>query len=183
MGPQGERGLRGERGKDGMNGRSYVSPSGQYPGWAYYTANTLIPLNVGATNGDDGWVSFFLNEKDIVINEKYLPTESNSLWNKYLRKINFKALALGSKIEIRYDFSLETFGNNSEVWIRTFFDSTDSSVTGYVGNLKYQYEYDISFSQTIFIDDKVLKSSGGIPQIRIDNNGVFTLKGIYISVC
>lgn len=181
-GKQGEKGLRGDKGKDGKDGVSYISPSGQYPGWAHYASKTPRSINVGATNGDDGWVSFFIDTENIYINEEYLPPESTALWNIYTKKLNFRTLKLGSKVEIRYDFTLETMANNSEVWIRTLFDSTNSSVTGYVGNLKYQYEYDISYLQTVFVDQNVIKSSGGIPQIRIDNNGIFTLKGIYISV-
>lgn len=183
MGKEGPKGLRGDKGKDGKDGVSYISPSGQYPGWAFYSSKNPKPINVGANNGDDGWVSFSIDSQDLRINEQYMPPESVALWNINTKKINFRTLKLGSKVEIRYDFTLETWANNSEVWIRTFFDSVDSSVTGYVGNLKYQYEYDISYVQTVFIDDNIIKSSGGIPQIRIDNDGLFTLRGIYISVC
>jgi hypothetical protein len=53
---------------------------------------------------------------------------------------------------------------------------------GYIGLLKYQYLYDISHSQTIFINSDTIKNYGGRPQIRTDNESSFILKGIYVSV-
>ena len=85
-------------------------------------------------------------------------------------------------VNIRYDLEIETYANNTELWIRTFSVDDENSVTGYVGSLKYQYSYDLSFSQTIFIQDTRVKVFGGIPQIRSDNEGTAILKGIYISV-
>ena len=114
--------------------------------------------------------------------EAYLPNKSVSLLNKTANNINLKTLKVGAKVDIRYDFSLETYVPNTEVWIRTFLRDEDISPIGYVGSLKYQYSYDISYSQTIFINSDKIKNYGGQPQIRTDNESSFILKGIYVSV-
>jgi len=179
QGPQGPKGEPGERGK-GAEG--YDSPSGQYPGWAYYKNENKNKVSIGPNRGDDGWVSIFLKidkEKSI---EKYLPQKSVSLLNDVAKKINFKAFQYGAKVDIRYDLEIETYNNNTEIWIRTFSIDDENSVTGYLGNLKYQYSYDFSFYQTIFIENQAIKVFGGIPQIRSDNEGSIILKGIYIAV-
>jgi len=85
-------------------------------------------------------------------------------------------------VDIRYDFSLETYAPNTEVWIRTLLRDEDLSPIGYVGLVKYQYSYDISYCQTIFINSDRIKNYGGQPQIRTDNESSFILKGIYVSV-
>jgi len=179
QGPQGPKGEPGERGK-GAEG--YDSPSGQYPGWAYYKNKNNNKIKIGPQRGEDGWVNMFLeiDEKNSI--SKYLPNKSVSLLNEIARKINFRAFQYGAKVDIRYDLEVETYSNNTEIWIRTFSVDDDNSVTGYLGNLKYQYSYDFSFFQTIFMQDQDIKVFGGIPQIRSDNEGTVILKGIYISV-
>lgn len=181
-GPQGLQGPKGEKGDPGKGAEGYDSPSGQYPGWAYYSGNSTGVHKVGPERGEDGWVSFFLdiNEKKTV--ETYLPNKSVSLLNQVAKNINLKTLKVGSKVEIRYDFYLETYSNNTEVWIRTLLRDEDLSPIGYVGLLKYQYPYELSYSQTIFITNDTIRNYGGVPQIRVDNEGSFILKGIYISV-
>jgi hypothetical protein len=197
QGPQGERGLKGDRGDTGKQGpegpkgergepgkgsEGYDSASGQYPGWAYYKNKNQNKMKIGPERGDDGWVSIFLdidNEKSI---EEYLPKKSVSLLSQVAKKINFKAFQEGAIVNIRYDLEIETYNNNTELWVRTFSIDDENSVTGYLGNLKYQYSYDLSFYQTIFIKDRAIKVFGGIPQIRSDNEGSVILKGIYISV-
>jgi hypothetical protein len=178
QGPQGPKGEPGERGK-GAEG--YDSPSGQYPGWAYYKNKNNNKIKIGPQRGEDGWVNMFLDvdEKNSVT--KYIPNKSVSLLNEVARKINFRAFQYGAKVDIRYDLEIETYSNNTEMWIRTFSVNDENSVTGYLGNLKYQYFYDFSFCQTIFIQDQNIKVFGGIPQIRSDNEGTVILKGIYIS--
>jgi hypothetical protein len=181
-GRQGPPGPQGERGEPGKAGDGYDSPSGQYPGWAYYKDENNNKIKIGPDRGDDGWVSIFLKidkEKSI---EKYLPKKSVSLLNETAKRINFKALQYGAKLDIRYDLEIETYENNTELWIRTFSIDDENSVIGYLGNLKYRYSYDLSFCQTIFIEDRDVKVFGGIPQIRSDNEGTVVLKGIYISV-
>ena len=76
IGPQGERGLKGdkgdtgkqgpqgpqgERGEPGRAGDGYDSPSGQYPGWAYYANKSTQTYRLGPERGEDGWVNFFLD--------------------------------------------------------------------------------------------------------------------------
>ena len=94
-GKQGPQGPKGERGEPGKGGQGYDSPSGQYPGWAYYKNLTNDKTRIGPERGDDGWVSVFLNiDKDQSI-EKYLPNKSVSLLNETANKINFRALQQG----------------------------------------------------------------------------------------
>jgi len=181
-GPIGPTGPQGPKGDPGKGAEGYDSASGQYPGWAYYSNKNIIPQKIGPDKGDDGWVSFFLDIDEENKIEKYLPNKSVSLVNKVAKNINFKTLKVGAKVEVRYDFSLETFVNNTEVWIRTLLRDQEQSPMGYVGLLKYQYLYDISYSQTMFVNNDTIKNYGGIPQIRTDNTGLFILKGIYISV-
>jgi hypothetical protein len=197
QGPQGERGLKGdkgdpgkrgpegpkgERGEPGKGSEGYDSASGQYPGWAYYKNKSDNKIKIGPKRGDDGWVSIFLDVDQEQSIEKYLPNKSVSLLNQVAKRINFKAFQHGAIVNIRYDLEIETYNNNTELWIRTFSIDDENSVTGYLGNLKYQYSYDLSFYQTIFIEDRAIKVFGGIPQIRSDNEGAVILKGVYISV-
>ena len=188
QGPQGERGIQGKDGREGPQGpkgdpgrgggQGYESPSGQYPGWAYYKNKSENKIKIGPERGDDGWVSIFLEVDEEQSIEKYLPSKSVSLLNQVAEKINFKGLQNGAIVNIRYDLEIETYNNNTELWIRTFSVDDENSVTGYLGNLKYQYTYDLSFYQTIFIEDRAIKVFGGIPQIRSDNEGAVILNGV-----
>jgi hypothetical protein len=197
IGPQGERGLKGDkgdvgkqgpegpkgdRGEPGKGSEGYDSPSGQYPGWGYYKNKNTNATKIGPERGEDGWVSIFLEVDQENSIEKYLPNKSVSLLNQVAKKINFKAFQPGAIVKVRYDLEIETYSNNTELWIRTFSIDDENSVIGYLGNLKYQYSYDFSFYQTIFIEDRAIKVFGGIPQIRSDNEGAAILKGMYISV-
>jgi hypothetical protein len=181
-GKQGPQGPQGERGEPGRAGDGYDSPSGQYPGWAYYANKDTQESRVGPERGQDGWVSFFLNIDESKTIETYLPNKSVSLLNVTARNINLKTLKVGAKVDIRYDFSIETYSSNTEVWIRTLLRDEEISPVGYVGLLKYQYSYELSYCQTIFINSEKNKTYGGIPQIRTDNEGSFILKGIHVSV-
>ena len=178
----GRQGPQGERGESGRAGDGYDSPSGQYPGWAYYANKSTQEYRLGPERGDDGWVNFFLNIDELKTIEAYLPNKSVSLLNPTTKNINLKTLKVGSKVDIRYDFSLETYASNTEVWIRTLLRNEEDSPIGYVGLLKYQYSYEISYCQTIFINSEKNKTYGGQPQIRTDNESSFILKGIYVSV-
>lgn len=181
-GDPGKQGPQGERGEPGKAGDGYDSPSGQYPGWGYYANKGIQTYRTGPERGDDGWVNFFLDIDESKTIESYLPNKSVSLLNPISKNINLKTLKVGSKVDIRYDFSLETYVSNTEVWIRTLLRDEGLSPIGHVGLLKYQYEYDLSHCQTIFINNDKIKNYGGIPQIRTDNESSFILKGIYISV-
>lgn len=192
QGPQGEKGdkggtgpqgPRGERGDPGKGAEGYDSVSGQYPGWAQYKNKNLKEVRLGPEKGDDGWVSIDFEKNEEESNETYLPKMSTSLWNDVAKSFNFKGLKIGSKVDIRYDFTLTTYMNNTEVWARVFIPDYKKINTGYVGTLKYQYSYDMSYSQTIYIDAQRAKSLGGAIQFRADNESNITLNNIYISIC
>lgn len=180
-GPQGLQGPIGPKGDRGKDGKNYESVSGQLPGWAYYYSNNKYSIQLGPTKGDDGWVSLGFKNDTLLKDEKYLPLESSSFWNTEGKKINFRSMKIGTKVDIRYDISIETHSNNTELWVRTLYPQIDECVISYVGTLKYQYEYDFSIYQTIFINDKTIWSNGGIPQARTDLPALVALKGLYIS--
>jgi hypothetical protein len=181
-GSQGLQGPKGERGEPGKGAEGYDSPSGQYPGWAYYEAQQESSYRLGPERGDDGWVSFFLDINNDKTIETYLPNNSVSLLNEVSKTINLKTLKVGAKVSVTYNFSIETYTSNTEVWMRTLLREEKISPIGYVGLLKYQYSYDISYTQDIFINNQGIKNYGGQPQIRTDNEASFVLKSIYISV-
>lgn len=182
QGKQGVVGPQGERGDPGKAGDGYDSPSGQYPGWAYYGGHKTGIFRLGPERGEDGWVSFFLDLDKSKIVENYLPNKSVSLINETAKNINLRTLKVGARVDIRYDFSIETYTSNTEVWIKTSLKEEALSPVGYVGLLKYQYFYDLSYTQTIFISSDKIKNHGGFPQVRTDNESSFILNGIHISV-
>jgi hypothetical protein len=194
IGPQGEKGERGIQGKDGKEGpqgpkgepgkgggQGYESPSGQYPGWAYYENENKKPIFLGPDRGDDGWVNILMTDDPKSNNLNFLPEDHVSLWNSMTQRVNFKQLKIGTKVDIRYDFILETDTNNTEAWIRTFIPKVECPI-GYIGMLKYKYPYEMSFNQTLYVDLSKIKSEGGVIQARTDNEATFILKGMYISV-
>jgi hypothetical protein len=187
-GPKGDQGQKGEKGdpgkdgKDGKNGISILSPSEQNIGWALYDNLDTKKIRCGANKGEDGWVSFYVDGKGEYTNEKFLPKESVGLWNPETRKFNFKTLNIGSIVTIRYNIELSTFTNNTEVWFRTVCGNTDTFPTTYLGTLKYQFDYDISMQHTLFIENKSVQTSGGIPQIRTDYDSEVLIKSIHIAV-
>ena len=178
-GKEGPQGLKGEPGKDGGDG--YESPSGQYPGWAYYENKEKTPLFLGPDRGDDGWVNVLMHDDENQNILKFLPEGSVSLWNSHIQRINFKQLKIGTKVDIRYDITITTDTNNTEAWIRTYIPKVESP-TAYIGMLKYKYPYDMSISQTLYVDLSKIKSEGAIIQARTDNESTIVLKGMYIAV-
>lgn len=183
-GPQGERGEPGKPGKDGKNGKdgkSVISPSGQQIGWGSYQNGQIRQIRTGADQGNDGWVQLVLGSNG-KINEKFLPNGNVSFWNEFSKKINFKTLEIGSIVTVCYNLSLTTYSNNTEVWFRTLLSNESTSPISYVGNLKYQYNYEFSVQQTVFIEDDYCQNYGGVPQIRTDNPCEAILKSLYISV-
>lgn len=181
-GPKGDKGDPGKNGKDGKDGRNILSPSEQNIGWACYSNLKPQIYKLGATRGDDGWVSFTVDGKGENTNEDFLPKESVGLWNPEMKRFNFKPLQVGSIITIRYNIELSTLTNNTEVWFRTYTEGIDSFNTTYLGTLKYQFDYEVSMEHTIFIENKRMQVYGAIPQIRTDNECVMSVKSIYISV-
>ena len=187
QGPRGERGIegkrgpQGEKGEPGVGGGTYQSSSGQYPGWAYYANKNKKPILIDPNNDNDGWVKLTLEQDPIKSFIDFLPTGSVSLWNNETQVLNFRQLKIGSKIDIRYDISINTEQNNTEAWIRTYVPKSISP-TYYIGALKYKYSYDMSINQSLFIDSQKIKSDGGILEVRTDTQCTATLNGIFISV-
>ena len=185
MGPKGDKGDPGKDGRDGKNGQdgiSILSPSMQNIGWAFYDSLERKPVRTGASKGNDGWVNIFINSKGKETMEDFLPRESVSLWNPNTKTLNFKTLNLGAIVTICYNLEIETFSNNTEAWIRTYVEGGTRCPTSYIGLLKYQYSYEMSVQHTIFIDSKRTQSSGGIPQVRTDNDSSITLNSIALTV-
>jgi hypothetical protein len=184
IGQQGIQGLKGEPGKDGKDGKpglSILSPSGQMHGWALYTNLNQKPIVLGATKGIDGWVNIILDCKDDN-NEYFLPENNVSLYNPETQRINLKGLKAGSIITIRYDITLTTFNNNTEVWFRTVTPDLSYGPTTLVGNLKYQFEYDLSLEHTFFVENEKMKTLGAYSQILTDNESSMIVKSMYINI-
>ncbi len=183
QGVQGPKGPKGDPGESGGIKQAYDSPSKQYPGWAYYKSLNMEKIRVGPDRGnEDGWVDLFLKVDKTNSIETYLPKNCVSFITDSARKINYKTFNLGAKVDIRYELEIETYSTNTEVWIRTFSVDDNNSTVGYLGNLKYRYTYDFSFSQTLYILNSNMKTFGGKPEIRSDNECSIVLKGIYIAV-
>jgi hypothetical protein len=182
QGLKGDKGDPGKDGKDGKNGISILSPSMQNIGWGFYSALSPKQIRCGADKGNDGWVNLILDGIGSNTNEKYLPKESLSLWNPNTQKIHFRSVNLGSIITIRYNLEIVTFSNNTEAWIRTYSERSTDNPSTYIGCLKYQYAYDLSVCQSIFLEGKVMQSDGGIPQVRTDNDSVVSLKSVHIAI-
>lgn len=181
-GPKGDPGIPGKNGKDGKDGRNILSPSEQNIGWAYYENENKRSIRLGANKGDDGWVKFGVDGLGKNTNELFLPKESVGLWNPETQRFNFKTINIGSIITVRYNIELTTYANNTEVWFRTFIDNTENYPTTYVGSLKYQFDYDFSMQHTIFLENKGMQLSGGIPQIRTDYDASVIIKSMHIAV-
>lgn len=181
-GKDGEKGPKGDRGTPGKDGLSSLSSSGQQAGWGSYFNLNKKEFRLGATQGEDGWVSFWVDGKGSATNEKYLPKDSVSLWNPNTRNLNFKGLKVGSQVFVTYNFDLTTYSNNTEVWIRTLFTNVDKDISQFVASLKYQFTYNLYVTQHFFIEDSDVWSSGGIPQIRTDYDSSATINSIYVSV-
>jgi hypothetical protein len=183
QGVEGPRGPKGDRGEPGKGAEGYDSTSGQYPGWVYYKNKNLNEIRLGPERGDDGWVSINFMKNENMSNETYIPKGSNTLWNDESKNFNFKTLKLGAKIDVRYDFTITTYMNNTEVWVRSFIPEFEKMPIGYISTLKYQYSYDMSFLQTMYLESQRIKNLGGSIQFRADSESNIVLNGLYISVC
>ena len=181
QGPKGETGKPGKDGKDGKPGQSILSPSGQMHGWASYTNLNKKPVILGATKGTDGWVNIILDCKGNN-NEEFLPEDNVSLYNPDTQRINLKGLKAGSIITIRYDIILTTFSNNTEVWFRTVTPDLSYGTTTLVGNLKYQFEYEISLEHTFYIENEKMKTLGASSHMLTDNQASMIVKSMYINI-
>jgi len=174
-------GPKGERGPKGADGLSSLSSSGQQAGWASYTNKIEKPIKLGISEGDDGWVTVFLNSEGLS-NEKYIPKGCTSLWNDHSRSFNFKGLKEGSQVFITYSFELTTHSSNTEVWVRTYSANSQLDIAQFIGSLKYQHTYPITVTQHVFIENQKIWGNGAIPQIRTDYDASVIIKSIYVSV-
>jgi hypothetical protein len=174
QGPEGPKGAKGDRGKD------YESPSGQNPGWAYYSTQEPLSFQL---KPEKGWIPIFLNTKMQEKQESFISKKTVSFWNYDAKKINFRALEIGAKIDIFYDIEIETYSNNTDIWIRTIIPQTEKHYTSFLGSFKYQNQYSLSVSQTLFINDKEDWSKGAVIEAGSDNVCSIRLNSIYISVC
>jgi len=181
-GDKGDPGEPGKSGKPGKDGKSGIPVHGQQSGWAVYENSETKMAQSGATKGIDGWVDLYVSAKGANTNESYLPDGCASLYNANSRRINLKALKLGTQVDIVYNIEVETFSPNTEVWVRSLFPDTEEEYTSLVGNLKYQYSYDFSVSHNLVISKETNKISGVIPQIRTDMDAIARIKSIVISV-
>jgi hypothetical protein len=180
QGPEGKQGPKGERGPAGKDGLSSISSAGQQAGWASYFNDNQTSIRLGATKGQDGWVSLGMTSTNF--NEEFIPSGCASLWNSHSKMLNFKGIKVGSQVFITYNFELTTFNPNTEVWLRTFFPSHDQEVANIVGSFKYQNVYSISVTQQLFIENQKMWGNGAVPQLRTDFDASVILNSVYVSV-
>lgn len=180
-GPKGDKGDKGEKGTPGKDGKSYMPIYDQKAGWAIYGNLNQKELNLGATRGEDGWVSFFVDCMGSDTNERNLPDGGISLYNKEARKVNFRHLNIGAQVQITYVFEITTMYSNTEIWCRSQFTDSDKSIVTFVAAPKYQYSYDLSTTHHFTIDEAI-KKDGIVPQLRTDMDSMAKIKSIYISV-
>jgi len=187
-GPKGEKGdtgregPQGARGEPGKGGEGYDSISGQYPGWVYYKNKNNLSTSLGPEKGNDGWVFPKLQLDKDASNHTYMAKGSNHLVVEDSSMLSFKSLKIGAKVDIRYDFDITTYSNYTELWIRLFNEKCENLPTSYVANFKYQYAYEMSFFQTLYIDSTRIKNAVIRPEFRTDAESAMVLKGMYISV-
>lgn len=181
-GPAGQDGKKGEKGNPGKDGLSSLSSSGQQAGWAFYAANKLKTIKLGALQGNDGWVDARIDGNGSATNEKFLPAETASIWNPNSYTFNFRGLKEGCNLFITYNFEITTLQSNTEIWIRTFFPEGGQSVESFIGSLKYQNVYDLYFTQNIPIMNKNMINTNPIPQLRTDYDSLAVMKSISVSV-
>jgi len=179
-GEKGDPGPKGEAGKNGKDGKTYLPVYEQDAGWAKYGNLDAEQTRLGATRGQDGWVSFSVDRAPSI--EKYLPRDAVSLYGGDTKRLNLKGLKVGSRLDVTYTFEVETFSSNTELWCRTYFPGTERDVTTLMGVLKYQYTYEMSVTQSVFVETEADKTSGAIPQLRTDMDALARLKSIHISV-
>lgn len=182
IGPPGPPGPKGDTGAKGKDGQSLVSVSGQQPGWASYHNKNIFAYSLGISRGDSGWVSLAVDCLGKYSNSQYLPALSTELYNKDAGMLTFRGLKIGSIVKVTYNVELETYVNNTELWMRSSFVGMDHSVVKFIGCFKYQHVYNFSIDQEFYIEDKALWSSGLIPQARTDFDASIKIKSIYVSV-
>ena len=185
QGPRGDKGDRGERGPQGApgkDGKDAIPTYGQYPGWAFYENKNQKPITIGLSRGEDGWSKILIDAKGSNTTNEYLPQGCVAFWNPETQRFNFKSLKVGTKVDITYNFELTTYTNNTELWVRTIFPLSGTTFSQFVANLKYQYTYDFSVTQTMHISSDKMKTEGAIPEIRTDYDSEVVIKSITVHV-
>lgn len=191
-GDKGDKGDRGEPGPQGPQGpkgdsaialESFLPPYKQKPGWALYQNSKFKDFTLGATRGDDGWVTVFVDPDKTTTLETFLPDDKVSLYSGETHRINLKHLEVGTQVRITYNFDVITMTNNTELWCRSYFPDTGNEVTTFVSLLKYQYEYPISETHIFALTNEIDRVSGIVPQLRADMDCIVRVKSIAISVC
>lgn len=186
MGPEGKAGPQGPRGTDGRDGKDGKSNASRYDqniGWALYSNADLQLRKTGASVTDSGWVRIPINKLDVLAStEKFLPIDGVSLYNQETKRFNFKALKIGTQLTIRYDLQVQTMSSNTEIWTRTMFPGSGNSITTLNGNLKYQYDYDLSVFHHFSITNKEDIYDGAWLEVLTDLDALVRLKSAYISV-
>lgn len=181
-GPKGKDGKDGNDGKDGKDGKSYLPIYNQQTGWASYTNTSSRPLNIDPDKGESGWHDVYISKGSIHKNHSFLPPDCNALYNEESRCFTFRGLEIGSQVKITYNFSLETFVNNTEFWFATIYKEINKSVLSLVGTFKYQGIYDLTIDHNLFIENKDMWFNFCSPYVKSDFLTSFMLKNIYISV-
>jgi hypothetical protein len=182
QGPEGKPGPKGPAGPAGKNGLSSLSSAGQQAGWGSYINSIEKSTRLGISQGDDGWVTLPLDTKEKTQNEVYLPKGCTSLWNSHQRALNFHGIKEGSQVFVTYNFELTTYTPNTEVWLRTYFASSNKEFVQLIGSFKYQNVYNLSATQQIFIENAVMWGNGAVPQLRTDFDASVILNSVYVSV-
>lgn len=178
-GEKGEVGPQGPKGDPGRPGVDGITLSGQRPGWAKYYNNKPNIFILGIAEGDSGWVSLYLNDKNPV--HGFLPLGGEPLWGDEIRSLNFAGLKKGSKIDVLYEVELTTTTSNTDVWVRTVFTGLNDGPVNFVGTLKYQNTYSFSIPQTFYLETEKFRTLAK-PQIRTDYPSELTFKSVTIFV-
>lgn len=181
-GDKGDQGPQGPVGPPGKDAQTFLPPYQQKPGWAEYKNSQIKEFRLGATRGEDGWVTVFVDPSKSTTNELFLPEGKISLYSGETHRINLRHLNIGTQVRVTYNFDITTLTNNTELWCRSYFPDTENEVTTFVSLLKYQYEYPISETHTFMITNEVDRVSGIVSQLRADMDCLVKVKSIAISV-
>lgn len=181
-GPKGKDGKDGKDGKPGKDGQSYLPVYKQQAGWASYSNKSIKTFSIDPNKGDSGWHDIYIDKKSLITNHEYLPPDCNALYNPDARCFTFRGLQIGSMVKITYNFSLETFANNTEFWLATVYKDIDKSVLSLVGSFKYQGIFDLTVDHNIFIENKDMWFNFCNTYAKSDFLASLSLKNIYVSV-
>jgi hypothetical protein len=181
-GKTGPQGKAGAPGKDGKDGKTYLPVYGQKSGWARYSAKQLDQIPTGATRGNDGWVDLSFKTKNVEEMTLYLPENGSGLYSPSTRRLNFKNLKIGTRVQVLYKIHVTTMSPNTEIWMRTFFQQTKDECVTFVGNLKYAHNYSFDVAHSFVVDNEANRISGASPEMLTDMSCLASLESMTISV-